>query len=85
MRRYSASIAEHAASVSLAEVGTGESARVASIAAGHGLCGRLCAMGIVSGVYIEVLQNVRRGPIIIALDGCRVVLGRGMAEKILVE
>jgi Fe2+ transport system protein FeoA len=40
---------------------------------------------MVSGAHIEVLQNVRHGPIIIALDGCRIVLGRGMAEKILVE
>ncbi|MBN1881640.1 MAG: ferrous iron transport protein A [Deltaproteobacteria bacterium] len=60
-------------------------ARIVSITAGHGLTGRLCAMGLVTGVSIEVLQNAQRGPVIVALCGCRIVLGRGMAEKIMAE
>jgi Fe2+ transport system protein FeoA len=42
-------------------------------------------MGLVVGERIVVLQNARRGPVIVALCGCRIILGRGMAEKILVE
>jgi ferrous iron transport protein A len=71
--------------VPLSQVETGTTARIAFITAGHGLTGRLCAMGLVAGEHLCVLQNARHGPVIVALDGCRIVLGRGMAEKILVE
>jgi len=85
LRNSSACSVRHVSPVPLNEVKIGGRVRVVSLAAGHGLRGRLCAMGVVSGSSIEVLQNVRHGPIIIALEGCRVVMGRGMAKKVLVE
>jgi Fe2+ transport system protein FeoA len=42
-------------------------------------------MGLVPGVEIEVLRNSLRGPFLIALRDSRIILGRGMAQKILVE
>jgi len=53
--------------------------------AGDGLTARLAAMGLLPGAEIEVLSNSNRGPFIVAVKGTRVVLGRGVAQKILVE
>jgi len=85
LRRYNAYAVEHASPVPLAQLNTGSRAQIVSIAAGHGLIGRLYAMGLVPGERIEVLQNARHGPVIVAAGGCRLVLGRGMTRKILVE
>jgi Fe2+ transport system protein A len=58
--------------------------RLVAVDAGHGLRGRLAAMGIVPGVEIEVLRNSGHGPFLIAVKGSRIMLGRGMAQKIVV-
>jgi Fe2+ transport system protein FeoA len=42
-------------------------------------------MGLLPGAEIEVMSNSHRGPFIIAVKGTRVVLGRGVAQKVLVE
>lgn len=42
-------------------------------------------MGLVPGVEIEVLRNSLHGPFLIAVKGSRIMLGRGMAQKIVVE
>ncbi len=66
-------------------VQAGRRVRFVSVDAGHGLQGRLAAMGLVPGVEIEVLRNSLHGPFLIAVKGSRIVLGRGMAQKIVVE
>jgi ferrous iron transport protein A len=63
----------------------GRRVRFISVNAGHGLQGRLASMGLVPGVEIEVLRNSLNGPFLIALKGSRIMLGRGMAQKIFVE
>lgn len=63
----------------------GRKVRIVAVDAGHGLQGRLGAMGLVPGVEIEVLQNSLHGPFLVAVKGCRIMLGRGMAQKIVVE
>jgi Fe2+ transport system protein FeoA len=52
---------------------------------GHGLACRLAAMGFVPGVNIDVHQNDHRGPVVVGLKSGRVVLGRRMAQKMVVE
>jgi len=69
----------------LAMAGMGHHLRVVKINAGHGLCERLSSMGLVPGAILEVLSNGFRGPMIVAVKGSRVMLGRGMALKVLVE
>jgi Fe2+ transport system protein FeoA len=64
---------------------SGSRVRIAEIAAGCGFQGRLAAMGIAPGEEIEVLQNSARGAFIVAVKGSRIMLGRGMAQKIQVE
>ena len=46
---------------------------------------RLASMGIRVGIEMEVLQGNGRGPLIVAVKGGRVAVGRGMAEGILVQ
>jgi ferrous iron transport protein A len=68
----------------LAMVETGRRVRILALEAGHGLRGRLAAMGLVPGVEIEVVRNSFKGPFIIALKGSRLIFGRGIAHKIMV-
>ncbi len=70
---------------SLARLKPGERARVVGIRAGRGLVERLSAMGITPGVMIRFVRGSQRGPVIVDLRGGRVILGRGMAERIEVE
>jgi Fe2+ transport system protein FeoA len=41
-------------------------------------------MGLVPGTEIDVIMNSSRGPFIVAVKGCRIILGHGMAHKIMV-
>lgn len=61
---------------------TGQTVRVVSIHAGRGLQSRLSALGIMPGVAVTVVTGSRRGPIVVAVKDSRVVLGRGMAQRI---
>jgi len=68
----------------LAIIQAGRRVRIISVNAGHGLQGRLASMGLVPGTEIEVIRNSLHGPFIIAVKGSRIMLGRGMAQKIIV-
>ncbi len=68
----------------LSVVQEGRRVRIITVDAGHGLLSRLTAMGLVPGVEIEVLRNSLHGPFLIAVKGSRIMLGRGMAQKIMV-
>lgn len=63
-------------------VQAGRRVRVLAVEAGYGLQGRLAAMGLIPGVEVEVLQNTMNGPFLISVKGSRIMLGRGMAQKI---
>ena len=69
----------------LTAVQPGRKVRVASIDSGAALKARLAAMGLLPGVEIEVIGRPTRGPLIVGVMGGRMVLGRGMAEKITVR
>ena len=69
----------------LSAVPTGRAVVLRRIREVNGLVARLAAMGFVPGVTIDVRQNDRNGPVIGGLKGGRVLLGRGMAEKMAVE
>jgi ferrous iron transport protein A len=51
---------------------------------GHGLNSRLASMGILPNVEMTVLTSGRPGPFVVSVRDSRMVLGRGMAEKIMV-
>jgi ferrous iron transport protein A len=46
---------------------------------------RMVALGFTPGVEVTVMQNYRRGPILLTVRDTRVALGRGEAFKVLVE
>jgi ferrous iron transport protein A len=71
--------------VSLVELQAGARAVVRSIRGGRDLASRLSAMGLAGGTPIEVLQNPRRGPLLVLVRDTRIALGRGEAAKIVVE
>jgi Fe2+ transport system protein FeoA len=66
----------------LAMIESGRRVRILAVEAGRGLRSRLSAMGLVQGAEIDVIRNSAHGPVVVAVNGSRVMLGRGMASKI---
>ncbi|MCX5649612.1 MAG: FeoA family protein [Planctomycetota bacterium] len=71
-------------SVALSGLADGARARLVRVEAGHGLRSRLTAMGLRPGVEVRVVNNRGAGPFVVAVEGTRIVLGRGMAHKVYV-
>ncbi len=69
----------------LAMVSPGEVVTVVGVRAGWGLTRRLADMGLVPGTTLRVTNSQMPGPIIIELRGSKLVLGHGIAQKIMVE
>jgi len=63
----------------------GEKLVLKEINGGSGVRMRLLTMGLRLGDEIEVITNNNQGQIAVALDNKRYVLGRGLAQKIMVE
>ena len=68
----------------LSNVRSGETVKLASIEAGRGLHSRLASMGLVPNVEITVVNNSQPGPFVISVKNSKMMLGRGMAHKIMV-
>jgi Fe2+ transport system protein FeoA len=62
----------------------GETVQLIHIDAGRRLARRLTELGLTPGVTIQVL-HVNGGPMLVAVRGARLAIGRGMADKILVR
>ena len=71
--------------VPLSAVESGREVRLVTVRAGRGLAQRLADMGFVPGVELQVVSNTLAGPLVVLVKGSRLVLGRGMAHKSLVE
>lgn len=67
----------------LALASAGERVRVARLACGEELSRQLMDLGLVQGAEAEVI-SCSGGPLVLAVKGSRVALGRGAAHKILV-
>lgn len=70
---------------SLVQLPAGSRAVVQRLCGGRELASRLAGMGLTVGSRLEVLQNRRRGPMLVRVRETRIALGRGEAAKILVE
>ena len=68
----------------LSMVKAGEKVRLVSVNAGQGLNRRLASMGLVPDVEITVVNNSHPGPFVISVKDSKMMLGRGMAHKIMV-
>ncbi|RKY23927.1 MAG: ferrous iron transport protein A [Planctomycetota bacterium] len=69
----------------LSMVKPGETVKLADINAGQGLKSQLTAMGLVPDVEITVINNSHPGPFVISVKDSKMMLGRGMAHKIVVR
>lgn len=69
----------------LSTVKTGKNVRLIAINGGNKIKNRLFAMGLIPGSQIEVVRNISKGPFLLSVKGSRIMLGRGMARKIVVE
>ena len=67
----------------LSSVPRGERVQLSHIVAGRRLARRLAELGLTPGVTLQVLHD-NGGPMLIAVRGARLALGRGMTEKIMV-
>lgn len=68
----------------LSKIQAGETVKLASIEAGRDLNSRLASMGLVTNVEITVVSNNQPGPFVISVKNSKMMLGRGMAHKIMV-
>jgi len=70
----------------LALLSKNQKGRIISVHGGLGFRRRLNVLGIREGQIVKVVsKQPLRGPLTIAVNGCQMTMGRGMAHKILVE
>jgi len=61
-------------------------ARVAIVYGGRGLVQRLAAMGIYPGAEVTLIRGgYSPGPLVAKVGESRIALGRGMAQRVMVE
>ncbi len=63
----------------------GESVRLVKVDGGNGLRQRMVAMGLLPGASFEVVKNKGDGPVVLCVKGARLIVGRGMSDKIMVS
>jgi DtxR family Mn-dependent transcriptional regulator len=64
----------------------GEKAKIVFVRGGGGVTQRLCDLGLTHGTFVSLLREAPlHGPIEICVRGCKLVIGRGIAEKIFVQ
>ncbi len=69
----------------LTNINVGCYAEILGISGGEGLRDKVLSLGLLPGKTIQVISNRKRGPVIIKINGTRLILGRGMSEKIQVS
>jgi ferrous iron transport protein A len=70
----------------LTDVKDGKTGIIISIMSGRHAAKRLADLGLTTGTEIKVLRkHFFSGPVEIEVSGSRLVLGRGLASKIIVE
>jgi Fur family transcriptional regulator, ferric uptake regulator len=77
--------AERAKKMSLVLAKPGELLVIRNLIGGNSSRLRLMSMGLRVGDKIEILTNSGKGQLVVVADGQRYVLGRGLAQKIIVE
>ena len=71
--------------IPLSMLAAGERGILADIRGGHGLRRRLSTMGLSPGANVTMVQNSPNGPVVVGVMDSRLVLGRGMAQRITVS
>lgn len=72
--------------IAITSLTKGEKAKIAFIRGGGGVMQRLCDLGLTNGTEVSLLRSApMQGPLEICVRGCKLVIGRGIAEKIFVQ
>jgi len=75
-----------APAIPLAMLGRGQSAVVLGVQGGRGIVRRLTDMGLTPGAQVTVISHAgSAGPVIVAVLGTKLMLGRGIAHKVMVR
>ncbi len=69
----------------LSAVRAGGHGIVRGLRGGRAFCSRAANLGFTAGTQIHVIQNYGSGPMIVAVRGTRVALGRAEAHNVLVD
>ncbi|WP_246599313.1 FeoA family protein [Clostridium lacusfryxellense] len=65
-------------------VGIGKFAKINSVQGGENMCKKIMEMGISTGAVIKMMKN-DSGALIVKVGETRLVLGRSMAQKVMVR
>lgn len=68
----------------LSMVAVGDRVWIVQIKGGHRMVRRLMDVGIIQGSEVTVVSRTESGSVIVALQGCRIGLGAGMAHRVMV-
>ncbi len=71
-------------SMPLNAVSMGRSAEIKDVVGGEVMCKKLMEMGLSKGTIIEIMNN-DIGHLVVKLGETRLVLGRSMAQKVMVR
>jgi DtxR family transcriptional regulator, Mn-dependent transcriptional regulator len=72
--------------VAVTSLQLGEKGKIAFVRGGGGVTQRLCDLGLTHGTVVSLLREAPlHGPIEICVRGCKLVIGRGIAEKIFIQ
>lgn len=80
----SATTASSGGRLPLAMASVGDRVWIVQIKGGHRMVRRLTDVGIVQGREVTVISRAVSGSVIVALQGCRIGLGAGMAHRVVV-
>jgi len=70
----------------LSQLGKGEKGIVKRLEGGYGFQRKLSSMGLRIGKQVRIFSyQPLRGPLVIEVDNMRIAIGRGMANKIIIE
>lgn len=66
----------------LTDLARGEAGLVRALTGGAAFLSRMASLGFTPGAPVRMVQNYRRGALIVSIRGTRVALGRGEARKV---
>jgi len=72
--------------ISITSLKPGQKGKIVFIRGGRNVVQRLCDLGLTNGTEVSLLREAPlKGPIEICVRGCKIVIGRGVAEKIFMQ
>ena len=69
----------------LTELGSGKKGEIVSIEGGVGFKRKIKNRGVRIGKNVKIITRQPRGPLVVNVGEFQMTIGRGMAEKIIVE